>query len=172
VSGRAAANLKAAIVDVPDFPRPGILFRDIAPLLRTHFAATIEALDSLLTEAEWRSIDVLAGIESRGFILGAALALRRSKGFALVRKQGKLPPPVVDIAYQLEYGSGVLEMQRGGGRVVLIDDVLATGGTMTASAELCVRAGYEVSALATLIDLNLVVGYRWRDLPLRTVISY
>jgi len=172
VSARAAANLKAAIVDVPDFPRPGILFRDIAPLLRTHFAATIDALDSLLTEAEWRSIDALAGIESRGFILGAALALQRSKGFVPVRKQGKLPPPVVEIAYQLEYGSGVLEMQRGGGRVVLIDDVLATGGTMTATAELCVRAGYEVSALATLIDLNIVVGYRWRDLPLRTVISY
>ena len=172
MSARAAANLKAAIVDVPDFPRPGILFRDIAPLLRTHFAATIEALDSLLTEAEWRSIDALAGIESRGFILGAALALQRSKGFVPVRKQGKLPPPVVEIAYQLEYGSGVLEMQRGGGRVVLIDDVLATGGTMTATAELCVRAGYEVSALATLIDLNIVVGYRWRDLPLRTVISY
>ena len=172
MSARAAANLKAAIVDVPDFPRPGILFRDIAPLLRTHFAATIEALDSLLTEAEWRSIDALAGIESRGFILGAALALQRSKGFVPVRKQGKLPLPVVEIAYQLEYGSGVLEMQRGGGRVVLIDDVLATGGTMTATAELCVRAGYEVSALATLIDLNMVVGYRWRDLPLRTVISY
>ena len=172
MSARAAANLKAAIVDVPDFPRPGILFRDIAPLLRTHFAATIDALDSLLTEAEWRSIDALAGIESRGFILGAALALQRSKGFVPVRKQGKLPPPVVEIAYQLEYGSGVLEMQRGGGRVVLIDDVLATGGTMTATAELCVRAGYEVSALATLIDLNIVVGYRWRDLPLRTVISY
>jgi adenine phosphoribosyltransferase len=172
VSVSAAANLKAAIVDVPDFPRPGILFRDIAPLLRTHFAATIEALDSLLTEAEWRSIDALAGIESRGFILGAALALQRSKGFIPVRKQGKLPPPVVEIAYQLEYGSGVLEMQRGGGRVVLIDDVLATGGTMTATAELCVLAGYEVSALATLIDLNFVVGYHWRDLPLRTVISY
>jgi adenine phosphoribosyltransferase len=171
VSARAA-NLKAAIVDVPDFPRPGVLFRDIVPLLRTHFAATIEALSGLLTEAEWRSIDALAGIESRGFILGAALALERSKGFVPVRKQGKLPPPVVDIAYQLEYGSGVLEMQRGGGRVVLIDDVLATGGTMTAAAELCVRAGYQVSAIATLIDLNLVVGYRWRDLPLRTVISY
>jgi adenine phosphoribosyltransferase len=79
-----------------------------------------------------------------GFILGAALATHRRKGFVLVRKQGKLPPPVVDISYDLEYGSGVLEMQRGHGRVLLIDDVLASGGTMTASAELCQRAGYEV----------------------------
>ena len=169
---RAAQELKAAIVDVPDFPRPGILFRDISPLLKSHFAATIEALDGLLAEAEWRAIDAVAGIESRGFILGAALALRRGKGFVLVRKQGKLPPPVVDVSYALEYGSGVLEMQRGQGRVLLIDDVLATGGTLSASADLCLRAGYTVAALAVLIDLQLVVDYRWRDLPLRAVVSY
>src|SRR3979490_2926316 len=129
-------ELKQAIADVADFPRPGILFRDISPLLRDHFGATVQALDALLTEEEWRDIDSLAGIESRGFILGAALAMRRGKGFVLVRKQGKLPPPVVDVAYDLEYGSGVLEMQRGNGRLVLVDDVLATGGTMTAAAAL------------------------------------
>ena len=169
---RAAQELKAAIRDVADFPKPGILFRDISPLLKSHFAATIEALDGLLTEEEWRTIDAVAGIESRGFILGAALALRRGKGFVLVRKQGKLPPPVVDVSYALEYGSGVLEMQRGQGRVLLIDDVLATGGTLSASADLCLRAGYSVAALAVLIDLQLVVDYRWRELPLRAVISY
>ena len=172
MTARAAQELKAAIRDVQDFPKPGILFRDISPLLKSHFAATIEALDGLLTEAEWRAIDAVAGIESRGFILGAALALRRGKGFVLVRKQGKLPPPVVDVSYALEYGSGVLEMQRGQGRVLLIDDVLATGGTLSASADLCVRAGYAVAALAVLIDLKLVVDYRWRDLPLRAVVSY
>ncbi len=172
MTARAAQELKAAIRDVQDFPKPGVLFRDISPLLKSHFAATIEALDGLLTEVEWRAIDAVAGIESRGFILGAALALRRGKGFVLVRKQGKLPPPVVDVSYALEYGSGVLEMQRGQGRVLLIDDVLATGGTLSASADLCVRAGYSVAALAVLIDLKLVVEYRWRDLPLRAVISY
>jgi adenine phosphoribosyltransferase len=169
---RAAQELKAAIRDVPDFPKAGILFRDISPILKSHFAATIEALDELLTEEEWRAIDAVAGIESRGFILGAALALRRDKGFVLVRKQGKLPPPVVDVSYALEYGSGVLEMQRGQGRVILIDDVLATGGTLSASADLCLRAGYSVAALAVLIDLKLVVDYRWRELALRAVVNY
>jgi adenine phosphoribosyltransferase len=165
-------ELKALVRDVPDFPQPGILFRDISPLLRDHLDATIQALNVLLTEAEWRDIDALAGIESRGFILGAALALRRHKGFVLIRKQGKLPPPVVDIAYDLEYGSSVLEMQCGRGRLLLIDDVLATGGTMTASADLCTRAGYEVRALATLIDLKLVPDYRWRDLAVRASMHF
>jgi adenine phosphoribosyltransferase len=165
-------ELKQAIVDVADFPRPGILFRDISPLLRDHFDATISALDALLTDAEWDEIDALAGIESRGFILGAALAIRRGKGFVLVRKQGKLPPPVVDVSYDLEYGSGVLEMQRGEGRLVLIDDVLATGGTMSAAADLCQRAGYQLQALIALIDLNLVVNYSWQTLRLRAAINY
>lgn len=165
-------DLRAAVADVQDFPRPGILFRDIGPLLREHFRATVEALDALLSDAEWNAVDALAGIESRGFILGAALAMRRRKGFVLVRKQGKLPPPVVDVAYDLEYGSGVLEMQRGRGRLLVIDDVLATGGTMTAAAELCARAGYDVAALAALIDLHLVANYRWRSMALRAVIHY
>ena len=165
-------ELKQAISNVPDFPRPGILFRDISPLLRDHFEITVQALDALLTDAEWADVDVLAGIESRGFILGAALAIRRGKGFVLVRKQGKLPPPVVDVAYQLEYGSGVLEMQRGRGRLVLVDDVLATGGTMSAAAELCQRAGYQLQALAALIDLHIVADYAWRNLRLRAAINY
>jgi adenine phosphoribosyltransferase len=165
-------ELKQAIADVADFPRPGILFRDISPLLRDHFGATVQALDALLTDEEWREVDALAGIESRGFILGAALAVHRGKGFILVRKQGKLPPPVVDVAYDLEYGSGVLEMQRGEGRLMLIDDVLATGGTMTAAADLCQRAGYQLRALVALIDLNLVKNYSWRSLRLRAVIHY
>jgi len=165
-------ELKQAIADVPDFPRPGILFRDISPLLRDHFGAAVQALDALLTNEEWSQIDALAGIESRGFILGAALAIRRGKGFVLVRKQGKLPPPVVDVAYELEYGSGVLEMQRGQGRLILIDDVLATGGTMTAAADLCQRAGYQLQALLALIDLNLVRDYSWQKLRLRAAINY
>ena len=165
-------DLKQAIRDVADFPRPGILFRDIAPLLRDHFEATVSALDSLLSAQEWDEIDALAGIESRGFILGAALATRKGKGFVLVRKQGKLPPPVVDVAYDLEYGSGVLEMQEGTGRVVLVDDVLATGGTMAAAADLCDRAGYQLKAIMALIDLRIVPDFSWRNLRLRASITY
>ena len=165
-------ELKSAITDVPDFPRPGILFRDITPLLRDHFEDTVQALDALLTNEEWNEVDALAGIESRGFILGAALAVHRRKGFVLVRKQGKLPPPVVDVAYELEYGSGVLEMQRGQGRLLLIDDVLATGGTMSAAADLCERAGYRLHSLLVLIDLNIVKNYAWRNLRLRAAVNY
>jgi adenine phosphoribosyltransferase len=165
-------DLRQYIVAVPDFPRPGILFRDIMPLLKSQFEPTIAALDALLTDGEWAQVDAIAGIESRGFILGAALALRRGKGFIPVRKQGKLPPPVADLAYQLEYGTATLEMQPGSGRVVLVDDVMATGGTMNAAAQLCVRCGFQVNALIALIDLQLVPPLRWNGLTLRTALAH
>jgi adenine phosphoribosyltransferase len=166
-------ELKRFIRDVPDFPAPGILFRDISPLLRSHLTPTIDALARLLDAATWSRIDAIAGVESRGFLLAAALAVRLDKGVVLIRKKGKLPPPVVDIAYHLEYGSGILEMQRGTGSVVLIDDVVATGGTMRAAADLCVLAGYEVRALLALIDLRLGgAKFEWRDRTLRYVIDY
>lgn len=165
-------DLASHIVAVPDFPKPGILFRDIAPLLRQHFGATVTALGERLRADEWAAIDVIVGIESRGFVLGAALAERYGKAFALVRKQGKLPPPVIAQAYDLEYGTGVLEMQHGEGRALLVDDVLATGGTLRASADLCVQAGYRVDALLVLIDLRIVADFAWRDVPARSVLQY
>jgi adenine phosphoribosyltransferase len=163
---------KRHIVDVADFPRPGILFRDITPLLRAHFNPTLDVLEALFDEREWSQVDAVAGIESRGFILAAGLAARRGKGFVPIRKQGKLPPPVVAAAYALEYGSGVLEMQSGRGRVFLIDDVLATGGTMATAAQLCVPAGYEVMGLAALIDLRLCGEFKSGALSLRSVVRY
>jgi adenine phosphoribosyltransferase len=165
-------DLRQYVVDVPDFPRPGILFRDITPLLRRHFGATIDALDALFSEEEWRDVDAVAGVESRGFILAAALAERYGKGFVPIRKKGKLPPPVVDIAYALEYGTGVLEMQSGDGRVLLFDDVLATGGTLTASVALCRQAGYRVHGLGVLIDIGLSPGFRCHEHVPRVVIQY
>jgi adenine phosphoribosyltransferase len=166
-------DLRRHVVDVPDFPRAGILFRDITPLLRTQFQPTIDALERLLDAEEWQRIDAVAGIESRGFILAAALAARRGKGFVPIRKQGKLPPPIVDMKYTLEYGTGILEMQRGAGRLLLVDDVLATGGSMRAAADLCGAAGYEVGALLALIDLKLAgAPFVWREHALRYVIDY
>jgi adenine phosphoribosyltransferase len=165
-------DLKQYIVAVPDFPKPGILFRDIMPLLKVHFEPTIAAVDALLCADEWAQVDVIAGIESRGFILAAALALRRGKGFIPIRKQGKLPPPVQSLAYQLEYGAATLEMQAGTGHIVIVDDVMATGGTISAAAELCARSGFEVNALIALIDLQLVPPLCWNGLALRAVLTY
>jgi adenine phosphoribosyltransferase len=142
------------------------------PLLKTHFEQTIAAMDGLLSAAEWAEVDAIVGIESRGFILGAPLALRHGKGFIPVRKQGKLPPPVASLAYQLEYGAATVEMQPGSGRVVIVDDVLATGGTMNAAAELCERSGYEIKALITLIDLKLIPPLSWNGIGLRSAITY
>jgi adenine phosphoribosyltransferase len=165
-------DLKRLIIETPDFPRPGILFRDISPLLRTHLDATLGAVETLFTPDEWQAVDALAGIESRGFILAAALAARHHKGFVPIRKQGKLPPPVVALDYELEYGTGTLEMHTGHGRLIVIDDVLATGGTLRAAADLSQRAGYEVTALAVLVDLNVAENLSWGSHRARAVIRY
>jgi adenine phosphoribosyltransferase len=165
-------DLKSYIRNVPDFPQPGILFRDISPLLRQAFGETIEALSALLDAREWSQVDAVAGVESRGFILASALALRHGKGFVLVRKKGKLPPPVVELAYGLEYGTGVLEMQAGTGRLLLVDDVLATGGTLTAAASLAELAGYSVLQSIVLVDLRLKPPFRWDRAPVRAAAEY
>ena len=165
-------TLSTYVRDVPDFPHPGILFRDITPLLRNRFEQTVAELSALLAPIDWSGVDAVAGIEARGFILAAALANHLRKGFVPIRKAGKLPPPVISACYALEYGKSTLEMQSGSGRLVLVDDVFATGGTMGAGATLATQAGFEVSKLLALIDLNLNPSFEWRGLRVQSVIRY
>jgi len=165
-------DLRSYVRNVPDFPQPGILFRDITPLLRDHFRETIDSMSALLPADQWQTIEAIAGVESRGFMLAAALAERHGKGFVPIRKQGKLPPPIVGVPYELEYGTGVLEMQKGSGRLLLVDDVLATGGTMEAAASLCLDAGFQIVRVMVLINLRLVKDFRWEQQPVLAAIEY
>ncbi|MDH5823083.1 adenine phosphoribosyltransferase [Luteimonas sp. RD2P54] len=152
---------QALIREVPDFPRPGIAFKDITPALadRSAFAAAVDAM-----AAPWRGtrLDAVAGIESRGFILGAALAHALQVGFVPVRKPGKLPARTLAQDYALEYGSDRLEMHADalppGARALLVDDVLATGGTLLAALALVERQGAEVAGAAVLVEMAALGG--------------
>ena len=163
----------AAYLDaVPDFPKPGILFQDISPLLKSHFTATIDAMSALFTEAEWQQVDYLAGIESRGFIFASALAYKHNKGFIKIRKPGKLPNVAASICYGLEYGSDELEMQQGDGKkIFILDDLIATGGSMKAAAQLCEQVGYEVVGMACLIELTTLNHFDYQGQKVRSVIQ-
>ena len=155
--------LKAKIRHVPDFPKAGILFYDVTTLLRDAAGLKL-ALESLTRPFESRPIDLVVGIESRGFILGAAVADRLNAGFVPVRKLGKLPAATVKATYALEYGTDSLEMHRDaiepGQRILIVDDLLATGGTAAAAVQLVNEVGGQVQGLAFLIEL---VGLRGRD---------
>jgi adenine phosphoribosyltransferase len=156
-------ELKHLIRDVPDFPTPGILFRDITPLLRDgpSLRRVVEELTLLFSDAD---VDVVAGVESRGFLLGTPLALALGAGFTPIRKPGKLPADTISRIYDLEYGSNQLEMHRDalrpGERVLLIDDVLATGGTAAAGMQLIEELGGTPVAAAFLIELKALGGRR------------
>lgn len=166
-------DFKSLMSEVPDFPKPGILFRDISPLLNHHFTEVIDAMSKLYSEQEWSQIDILAGIESRGFIFAAALAYKQGKDFVKIRKPGKLPNIAASINYGLEYGSDSLHMQAGDGRRVLIcDDLIATGGSMGAAAELCQQVGYHVAGMTCLVDLKQLNSFSWQDISVRSVIAY
>ena len=160
-------DLADLIRRVPDFPRAGVMFRDVSPLLASAdgFARCIEALAE-----PWQSsgVQLVGGIEARGFIFGAALALRLHAGFVPLRKAGKLPPPVRSVNYALEYGSDRLEIQcdtvKPGDRVLLVDDVLATGGTLHAAADLLEDSGAELLGAGVVIELAALGGRsRWRE---------
>jgi adenine phosphoribosyltransferase len=153
--------LKAAIRDVPDFPKPGIVFKDITPLLedRTLFRRTMDVLTVMCGD---RPVDKVVAIESRGFIFGAVLASRLGTGFVPVRKPGKLPSKILKASYELEYGSDVLEVHadavQRGEHVLVVDDVIATGGTARAVGQLMEALGATVTAYAFLIELTFLKG--------------
>ena len=169
-------HLKSKIRSIPDFPKAGILFYDITTLLQepTGFRA---AIDSLAAPFVDQRIDLVVGIESRGFIFGAAVADRIGAGFSPVRKPGKLPSRTMRVSYDLEYGTDALEMHddavRAGQRVLIVDDLLATGGTAKATCELVRRLGGEVHALAFLIELIALDGRRkLEDERIHAILQY
>ena len=170
--------LRSKVRDVPDFPTPGILFRDITPLLSDHHA--MDAALSLLAQAiEDLMFDVIAAPEARGFILAAPLARHFGVGLALIRKPGKLPAATLSHTYSLEYGNDTLEMHADSfegmdsPRVLIVDDVLATGGTAAASAELIKSAGGVPVSLAVLIELAALNGRKTlSDMTVRSLLSY
>jgi len=165
-------HLKKLIRDVPDWPKPGILFRDITPLLADAGGLAL-SIELLANPFRGKGIDLVIGAESRGFIFGTAVACAISAGFQLVRKPRKLPHKTISVTYDLEYGTDTLEMHADaivrGQRVLIVDDVLATGGTMKACCDMVQMLGGEIAGLAVMIEL---AGLKGRDrLPTRTVHS-
>ncbi len=169
-----AGHLERLIRDVPDFPKPGIVFKDISPLLADHegLTAVVRALAAAGVDGDGATVvDKVVGIEARGFILAAPVALALGAGFVAVRKAGKLPGATHAVSYALEYGEAVLEVHQDaiapGERVLVIDDVLATGGTVTAARELVETCGGVVAAVAVLMELSFLPGRdTLGDLPL------
>jgi adenine phosphoribosyltransferase len=169
-------HLKALIRDVPDFPMQGILFRDVTPLLRDP-SGLRQVVDAFAARYRGQGIDVVAGIESRGFLFGAPLAMALGVGFVPIRKLGKLPAERITRSYALEYGTNALEMHRDavnpGERVLLIDDLLATGGTARAASELIEELGATVAEIAFVIELAFLNGRAaLDDRPVHALIAY
>lgn len=164
-------NLKSLIRDIPDFPKEGVLFKDISPLLRSpeamHFVS-----HTLVNQVDLSKIDYFAGIESRGFILASHMAAIHKKGFLPIRKAGKLPPPTKKTSYALEYGKAEIELAVGEGRIMIIDDVLATGGTLQAAIDLSQSAGYEVAAVAVLVNLTFLNQMTFKNEEVYSLVQY
>jgi adenine phosphoribosyltransferase len=170
------ALLRSRIREVPDFPEPGVTFKDITPLLADH-TAFAGVVDAIVSHHGRGTIDKVAGIEARGFILGAAVAYHFGAGFVPVRKAAKLPSTTYSEPYTLEYGEATIEVHQdafsAGERVLLVDDVLATGGTAAAAAKLVRRAGAVVSGCSVLLELTFLHGRdRLSDIAVQALLSY
>lgn len=168
-------DLKNHIRGIPDFPKPGILFYDISTLL-AHPVAWRTAIDRLAEEIMADKPDLLVGIDARGFLLAAPLAIALNTGFIMLRKQGKLPGKTVPLSYTLEYGSNTIEIQQDaikpGQRVVVLDDLLATGGTAAAAIQLCQQQGATVTRAAFIIELNFLKGREKLSVPVTSLVEY
>jgi adenine phosphoribosyltransferase len=170
------ATVKALIRDIPDFPTQGIMFRDITPVLQDP-SAFKQVICSMVDCVRPMKPDVIVGIESRGFILGAPVALELGEGFVPVRKAGKLPSETVKIEYALEYGTSAVEMHRDaiepGMRAVIVDDLLATGGTAKAAAQLVEELGGKVAGISFLIELSFLNGRKQlQGYDVCTIVTY
>lgn len=170
------AQLHRLIRDIPDFPKPGILFRDITPLLADPPGLAL-AVELLANPFRGKNIDLVVGAESRGFIFGTAVACCLSAGFVIVRKPGKLPHARISQSYELEYGKDSLEMHADaivkGQRVLVVDDLLATGGTMKACCDMVRRLGGELAGIAVLIELTGLNGRsKLEPTPVHSVLKY
>lgn len=168
-------NYRDCIRAIPDFPKPGILFKDITPIFKNPVAFD-GMINELYEKVKDLDFDYIAGIEARGFLIGAPLALRMNKGFIPVRKKGKLPGDVVQAEYELEYGTSTLEMHTDaiepGSKVLIIDDLLATGGTVGATIEMVSKLKAEVTGLAFIIELSFLNGRdRLKEYPLVSLIQ-
>lgn len=168
-------DIRDHIRSIPDFPKPGILFYDISTLL-AHADAWQVAMGRMARLVRQHQPDLIAGIESRGFMISAPLALKLGCGFIMLRKRGKLPGPVFHHEYALEYGSDRIEIQQDavlpGQRVVVVDDLLATGGTMSAGIALLRKVGAVVPAAAALIELSFLNGRARLDVPFEALVAY
>ncbi len=172
----SADDLRKLIREVPDFPKPGILFYDITTLLKDP-AAFKEVIDRMVEQVRGTAIDIVVGMESRGFIFSAPLAYQLGAGFVPVRKLGKLPAETIEVEYALEYGTATLEIHRDaiqpGQRVLIVDDLLATGGTVMGTIELVQRLGGEVAGLAFMVELSALHGReRLGDFSIFTLLTY
>jgi adenine phosphoribosyltransferase len=172
--------LRSRVVDVPDFPLPGVVFKDISPLLADH-EAFVAAVDAVVAAHEDAGTTKVVGIEARGFLLAAPAAYHLGAGFVPVRKPGKLPGPTRETSYDLEYGSNVLQVHRDAltpdDRVLVVDDVLATGGTAAAAGDLVLQGGAELVGFAVLLELTALGGRavletRHPGVPVHTLLTY
>ena len=170
------SQLKDHIRDIPDFPRKGIIFKDITTLLQNRDAFK-KSVDLMAKKFKNEDIDLVVGIEARGFIFGAALAYKLNKGFVIVRKKGKLPYKTKSVTYELEYGSDELEIHEDalpkGSRVLIVDDLLATGGTIKAVTDLVESQDAIIAGLTFLVELKFLKGKeKLKDLPVYSILKY